>query len=135
MKKLLALLTLVSIVFCFAACGGGIAKDPEKLADKLEDKDYSIEVIDDEDDLAYLALMGIETDGVETVLSASSEDGDNGAFFVYCEDASAAKDVAESFEDLMDSEFMEELNADDYKVERDGKIVVFGHKDIIKDAK
>lgn len=134
MKKLLALLTLVSIVFCFAACGG-IAKDPEKLEDKLEDKDYSVEVIDDEDDLEYLALMGIETDGVETVLSVSSEDGDNGAFFVYCEDASAAKDVAESFEDLMDSEFMEELDADDYKVERDGKIAIFGHKDIIKDAK
>lgn len=139
MKKLLALLTLVSIVFCFAACGG-ISKDPEKLEKKLGDKYYSVDVVDGTDNLAaysYAAFLGIlEYDGVETIVSVSSEDGDDGAFFVYCEDATSAKDITKHFEDIIDSgHFADSENIDDYKVERDGKIVIFGHKDIIKDAK
>ena len=51
MKKLVALLLVVSTLFIFASCSMPPKLDLEKAADNLEDEDYFVTYVDDEDKL------------------------------------------------------------------------------------
>ena len=133
MKNVLRLTTLalvlVMMLACLASCFGGPNADPEKAEEALEDNDYEVMVVDEKAALAFYGL-----DNLECVVSASSEDEDDGIVIFYFEEKEDAKDAFDSkiFEELAE-EAEDEL--DDVVVKQSGKMIYIGTKNAIKAAK
>lgn len=68
LKIALALLLAIACVLPLVSCGAKPKLNLEKAEEKLEDNDYRVSLVDDEDDLEY---------GMLAYLSASAEKGDD----------------------------------------------------------
>ena len=130
MKRILALMLMLALtVLCFVSCG-----NVSKYEDKLEDEDYEVEVIDDEDEIEEMFEM-LDLDysdyKVKEILSAYNEDGES-VTIIKCGAFKAGKLVKE-IEDAMED--LEDLIGDSMKVEKKGSLVFMGTKKGIKAAK
>ena len=126
MKRILALILMLTMaVFCFASCAS-----ISKFEDKLDDADYEVEVMDDEDDIeAMFESLDLDYDDykVKEILVAYSEDGES-VSIIKCGMFKAGKLVKEL------EEIYEELEVDDMKIEKKGSCVIVGTKKAIKAA-
>lgn len=83
-KNLFMVTLLLTLIFTLASCGGQGPKpnlDLDEVKDNLEDKDYYVSLVDDEDDLDV---------GVEQELYADG-DGDDYVYIIEFKDAKMAK--------------------------------------------
>mgnify|MGYP003304130429 CR=1 FL=1 len=127
-KRFLLLALVLVPMFFLASCKPNA--NPEKAADALEDKDYAVTLIDDEDMLKYSGM-----DGLKAVLTAFNED-DEAIMIYYFDSAKDAKEAWEDFEDDIE-EMKEEAEEADKKVvaKRSGKMIYVGTKQAVKDAR
>ena len=128
MKRLIATVLLLTFIFAFASCAK-LSKDPVDLGKKLNKAygdDAQIFIMMSEGDIESLAKsFDISDKGVYAVLEIETND-DGLAYVIYCEKTSQAKDVEEDC-----SDFLDELDEDDYIVKRSGKVVFVGSEDIL----
>lgn len=119
-------LTLIAIMMCavLVSCGGPNA-DPDKAEKALEDAEYTVMKIDDED---MLKLSGI--DGLVCAITAFNED-EEGIVIYYFEDAAAANEAWEDIEEEA-KEAMED--EEDIVCKKSGKMIYYGTKQAVKDA-
>ncbi len=126
MKKILALMLMLCMTaLCFVSCAS-----ISKFEDKLEDADYEVEVIDDEDDIeAMFETLDLDYDDykVKEILTAANEDFES-VSIIKCGMFKAGK-LAKDIE-----EFFEESELDEMKVEKKGSCVLIGSKKAIKAA-
>ncbi len=142
MKKLIAILALLSIMVCAVACSS-MPSDPKDAKKNLKNEDYSVETTDDAEEIEYFVEeFGADADGIEDLIVAFDDDEENLVLIAYCEDTKTAKSLYEDLVDFYEGDFEdlieesdEDIDIDDYKVEKSGKVVIFGHKDMIKAAK
>ena len=113
MKKLLALILVLAMMLSFVSC----AKKADFFEENLEDADYSVNVIDDEDDLEdYTEDYEVKYVVIGTKLLKGEY-----VMVVCFNKLSDAKDAVEDFE--------ENYEDDDMVIERKGKIVVVATSD------
>ena len=124
MKRILALILMLTLaVFCFASCAS-----ISKFEDKLDDADYEVEVMDDEDDIeAMFESLDLDYDDykVKEILTAYNEDYES-ITIIKCGMFKAGKLVKELEDALEDMK--------DIKIEKKGSCVLIGSKKAIKDA-
>lgn len=127
--KVLAL-ALVAVMMCAAlvSCGGP-ASDPDKAAKALEDADYIVVKADDKVSLALYETMGVKK--LECVITAYNED-EEGIVIFYFEDKAAANDAWETIEEEAKEATKDE---EDIVIKKSGKMIYYGTKQAIKDAK
>ena len=127
--KVLAL-SLVAVLMCatLVSCGGP-ASDPDKAAEALEDADYVVIKADDKISLATYDALGV--DDLECVITAFNED-EEGIVIFYFEDKDAANDAWEAIEEIAEEAAEEE---EDLVIKKSGKMIYYGTKQAIKDAK
>ena len=143
LKSLLAVMLIAMMAFSFASCG--VAKTPEKAEKKLEKAGYEVEIIDDEDALAYYAeRYDLEKGDIECILEAE-KDSDY-VLIIYCANRKAAKKIHDEYKKEFD-EMKEEIKklsgtekelAEEYLDKLDygksGKVVYSGTKKGVKAA-
>ena len=113
MKKLLALILVLAMMLSFVSC----TKKADFFEENLEDADYSVNVIDDEDDLEdYTEDYEVKYVVIGTKLLKGEY-----VMVVCFNKLSDAKDAVEDFE--------ENYEDDDMVIERKGKIVVVATSD------
>lgn len=127
--KVLAL-SLVAVMMCavLVSCGGP-ASDPDKAAKALEDADYIVVKADDKVSLALYETMGVKK--LECVITAYNED-EEGIVIFYFEDKAAANDAWETIEEEAKEATKDE---EDIVIKKSGKMIYYGTKQAIKDAK
>ena len=128
MKKLISIALLLTFILAFASCSQ-LPKNPVDLGKKLDKAygdDAQIFIMMSKEDIESLAKsFDISDKGVYAVLEIETSD-DGMAYVIYCEKTSQAKDVEEDC-----SDFLDELDEDDYIVKRSGKVVFVGSEDIL----
>jgi len=127
------------LITCFALFGTAcrINKDWRDVEEKLIDENYEVQATTSETYIEYY-LEDFNLDDfakdVECVMMA--EKGSKCIFIVFCEDRATAKDIKSEAEDMVeDVADMMDIDEDDLKLGRDGKVVYLGHKDAVKAAK
>ena len=128
---LLIALLAVSLISC-----GGPAKDPDDAKDALEDAGYEVEMQDGDLLKGFAELAGI--DGLVAMVEAAHEDDEEGIVIFYFEES---KDAKEAFESDYMQDMIEELEEEaededmDVVIKQSGKMIWFGTKQAVKDAK
>jgi len=134
----IALIAVFSLAL-LTSCGKSMDKIVDKIKD-LDEDDYEYEKITDEVDemMDYFEEeFDLDLDGdVEKAYSIVDKDF-NGAYVIEFEKAADAKAYAETVEDELE-DILEDLSGGqlddrDYVVMRSGKIVAWGHEDIIEE--
>ncbi len=129
MKKIIALLLVV--VMLFALCSCGLSRKPEgykKALEKKFDDDIEVDLIESETEIKYLGMLfGIDYDDVTAVLAIEHEDHGVG-YVIYCEKSKDAKEVKEDCLDVAEED-------DDIIVKKSGKAVFIGEEDLWKKIK
>lgn len=131
-KRILSVIAVLALAAVLAvAMVACIPSDPDKAADNLKAADYLVDVTDDP---VSTGVMGLMADGIEAVVSATSDDFTEGVTIFYFEDSDSAKSFYES--DFI-SEMKEEAEAESEElvIKRQGKIVYAGTKEAIKAAR
>lgn len=136
MKKLVALFTLVCVMLSAVACGAAFpenAKDAKKI---LEREDCLVEITDDISDLeSLLGDLGSDVEDVlEEVLIAYNDDSEMVIMF-FCTSSLKATAFKAGFDQGMKSSLSsleDYIDVDDYKSQKSGKVVVWGHEDLIE---
>lgn len=131
-KRILSVIAVLALAAVLAvAMVACIPSDPDKAAENLKAADYLVDV---EDGSVSMGVMGIVVDGIEAVVSATSDDFTEGVTIFYFEDSDSAKSFYES--DFI-SEMKEEAEAESEElvIKRQGKIVYAGTKEAIKAAR
>ena len=131
-KRILSVIAVLALAAVLAvAMVACIPSDPDKAAENLKAADYLVDVTDDP---VSMGVMGLMADGIEAVVSATSDDFTEGVTIFYFEDSDSAKSFYES--DFI-SEMKEEAEAESEElvIKRQGKIVYAGTKDAIKAAR
>ena len=108
--------------------------DPEKAEEALKDAGYIVSVADDK---ISMVLAGGSYDGCKAVLMACNEENDDDGIFIWYfeekENADEAWDDIEKFaESLNESAEEEDI---DMVCKKSGKLIYYGTKQAIKDAK
>ena len=108
--------------------------DPEKAEENLENAGYIVSVFDDK---ISMVLAGGSYDGCKAVLMAYNEENDDDGIFIWYfeekENADEAWDDIEKFaESLNESAEEEDI---DMVCKKSGKLIYYGTKQAIKDAK
>lgn len=138
MKKILKLITALTLVLCLAfsltAC---INDDWADVEQKLKEEGYSVTAtVEDSGIKTALALRGLtaEADDVDCYMVASKDDKQ--VFIIFCDERDTAKSLATQIE-TRKSDYMKlyNLTEDTCDYGRDGKVVYFGHKDAVDAAK
>ena len=142
----LACMLVLGCVFALASCekfveslrgiadgsANGPNSDYEKAAEALEDADYEVQVIDDDE---YLDYVGV--DGLVAFVYASNDDEDMISIYYFDDE----DDMLDAYEDLKDDfdeakEQAEEEGEDfDYVIGKSGKMIWLGTEAAIKAAK
>ena len=131
-KRILSVIAVLALAAVLAvAMVACIPSDPDKAAENLKAADYLVDVTDDP---VATGVMGIVADGIEAVVSGTSDDFTEGVTIFYFEDSDSAKSFYES--DFI-SEMKEEAEAESEElvIKRQGKIVYAGTKEAIKAAR
>lgn len=131
-KRILSVIAVLALAAVLAvAMVACIPSDPDKAAENLKAADYLVDVADDP---ISMGVMGLAADGIEAVVSATSDDFTEGVTIFYFEDSDSAKSFYES--DFI-SEMKEEAEAESEElvIKRQGKIVYAGTKEAIKAAR
>ena len=131
-KRILSVIAVLALAAVLAvAMVACIPSDPDKAAENLKAADYLVDV---EDGSVSMGVMGIVADGIEAVVSGTSDDFTEGVTIFYFEDSDSAKSFYES--DFI-SEMKEEAEAESEElvIKRQGKIVYAGTKEAIKAAR
>ena len=131
-KRILSVIAVLALAAVLAvAMVACIPSDPDKAADNLKAADYLVDVADDP---VSMGVMGLMADGIEAVVSGTSDDFTEGVTIFYFEDSDTAKSFYES--DFI-SEMKEEAEAESEElvIKRQGKIVYAGTKEAIKAAR
>lgn len=138
MKKFLAVLTLISVMLCAVACGAKFPETAKKAGRILEDEDCLVEITDDMDDLEDMfGDLGSDADiedVLEEVLFAYNDDGEL-LFMFYCTSSLNATLFKSGFEEGLEEgleDLGEDVDLDDYQTVKSGKVVVWGHEDLIE---
>ena len=131
-KRILSVIAVLALAAVLAvAMVACIPSDPDKAAENLKAADYLVDVTDDP---VSMGVMGLMADGIEAVVSATSDDFTEGVTIFYFEDSDSAKSFYES--DFI-SEMKEEAEAESEElvIKGQGKIVYAGTKEAIKAAR
>jgi uncharacterized protein YpmS len=127
MKKFLALMLVVVMMFALVSCGA----KPSKFEKRLEKEDYDVEIIDDEDDLEEMADALIERydldvdGGLKWFIEAVGESYTD-TVSIYCFEKKAdATSVAKDLKKLVGGMV---------EVEQDGNLLFVGSEDAIEVA-
>ena len=135
MKKILIItFILITIVYLFSSCSK-ISKDPIDLAKQLDEVDYIVSIIVDDEEIEDAAdNFEIRSNSIEYIVTAIPDDYDDekAGIFVYCDNKAHAERIEEDLKDFLDE------NEDDITrgvVERYGKIVFIGCEDVLEDCK
>lgn len=123
----LTALALLAVMMCamLVACGAP-NKDPDKAAEKLEDAGYSV-VYNDGEGLIGGAMLPDDVDA--TILARN---GDEYIYITYYEDSKAANDAWDDVKEEVE-QFKEENS--DIVCKKSGKIIYYGTKQAVKDAR
>ncbi len=134
MKKFLIIsFILITIVCLFSSCSK-ISKDPIDLAKQLDEVDYVVSIIVDDDEIKDVAdNFEIRAKSIEYIVAAiPGYDDEKAGVFVYCDNKTHAERMEDDLLDFLDD------NEDDITrgiVERYGKIVFIGCEDVLDDGK
>lgn len=127
MKKFLALMLVVVMMFALVSCGA----KPSKFEKRLEKEDYKVDIVDDEDDLEEMAdalvkAYDLDVDGgLKWAINAVGESQAD-TVAIYCFEKKAdATSVAKDLKKLVGN-YVE--------IEQDGNLLFVGSEDAIEVA-
>ena len=137
-KKVLSLaFVTIFVVLMFSACSK-VSSDPIKLAEALQEEDYTVSFLVDSEDIRDFAKeYDIEYKGIEYILCVTPENSYSYAvyqpreigYFIYCEKTNGAKEMVDDIEKIARNSDFDE-NISEFTVERKGKVVFFGSSEI-----
>lgn len=132
-KALIATLMAAFLLVCATGC---VAKDWTKAKANLEEEGYAVTSSANELAIAAsIALHGLTADASEIECYISATKDGASAFFIYCEEGDVAGDLYKQIKaDKADLMKAYNLNDDTCKMGKSGKVVFFGHKDVVKVA-
>ncbi len=144
MKKIMKSLVAMVLLFCvLLSTTGCISKNWSKVEKKLEKKGYEVECLTNEEDIKDMLedlLINedykevVDPDDVNCLMLAYK--GSKTIIIAFCEDRATAKKMEEEAEDLLvELADLMDMDKDDCKVGRDGKVAYIGHKDAVRAAK
>ncbi len=134
MKNLVRVLSLALVAVLLGAalvsCGGPNA-DPEKAAEALKEADYLVTTTDSKIGVAAAEEI-YDIENLDCIVNAIAKG--NAIKIFYFEDAASARDAYDEMEDDID-EILEDIEEKDVVAKCSGKMVYFGTKQAVKDAK
>lgn len=112
MKKILLMLLVVCMcTVMFASCSGNIdySEDPIALANLLDNKDRSVDVVADKDSIdSFAKSFDVRGNGVSCVIRISnSEDNEDSGIFVYCQEDTDAEIMFKDLEQYIETKIDE----------------------------
>ena len=143
MKKFMKSLVAMVLLFCvLLSTTGCISKNWSKVERKLEKKGYEVECLTNEEYIEealeelYINAEYKAVDPAEVDCLMFAYKGSKTIIIAFCKDRATAKKMEAKAEDLL-VEFADlmDMDKDDCKVGRDGKVAYIGHKDAVRAAK
>ena len=128
MKKIIAVLLVVTVLFALVSCMG-ISQDPNTLAKKLaaeHGEDISVMMLYGDVAKTEIDSLGDDIEGVYAVMVIEHTEAGMG-MLIYCEESDNAEAVEEHFAEMLDG-----LEDEDALVKRNGKVVFVGNDGVLE---
>lgn len=123
-------LSLVAVMLCATLASCAPASDPDKAISALKDAGYTA-AKDTTLVPAALALLGVK--GIDAVISGTKS-GEH-VTVIYFTDSDSAKNAEEKVTKYVDDEEKDKKDDSDWVFKRSGKMIYWGTKNAVKDAR
>lgn len=123
LKSLLAVMLISMMAISLVSCGA----KPAKVADKLKDAGYTVEVVEGDEAAEGEEELGIK--GITAAVSGMNLEAQDTVTIIWFD----SKDNAADAETVLKALVV--MMGEGYEVELDGKIVIYGTAQGVKDAK